>query len=233
MMIETRALALGVALSALAGCANGPLSPLPSGAQAYEVIPVAAEQQAEEQLIRAGDRLSVRVFGEPELTSDQYRVDAVGNLQVPLAGELIAAGQTPGQLRQEITRRLATRYIRDPQVSVAVLESMRAQFAVEGEVEQPGIFDASPTSTLLSALAQARSPTETARLDEVLVFRVVEGQRMGARFDLRDIRAGRSPDPRILAGDTIVVGYSSVKGAFRDFLEAAPALSLLSLFRGF
>lgn len=228
--MASRAIAALVALCALAGCANGPPSPLPGGAQAYEVIPVTGQPQTEEQLIRAGDRLSLRVFGEPELTSDQYRVDAVGYLQVPLAGELIAAGQTPAELRREITRRLAARYIRDPQVSVAVLESTRTQFAVEGEVEQPGIYDASASTTLLSALAQARSPTNTARLDEILVFRVVQGQRMGARFDLAAIRAGRSPDPQILAGDTIVVGFSSAKGAFRDFLQAAPVLSLFTLF---
>lgn len=85
-------------------------------------------------------------------------------------------------------------------------------------------------ATLLEALARAQSPTDTARLDQVVVFRTVAGQRMGAVFDLRRIRVGLDADPRILGGDTVVVGFSQVKGLFRDFLSAAP---LLAVFRPF
>jgi polysaccharide export outer membrane protein len=49
---------------------------------------------------------------------------------------------------------------------------------------------------------------------------------MGAVFDLRRIRRGFDPDPLILGGDTVVVGYSELKGAFRDFLSAAPAIAV-------
>jgi polysaccharide export outer membrane protein len=62
------------------------------------------------------------------------------------------------------------------------------------------------------------------------VFRVIDGHRTGAVFDLNSIRAGREPDPELIGGDVVVVGFSSVKGAFRDFLTAAP---LLSVFRPF
>jgi polysaccharide export outer membrane protein len=217
-------------LLALGACAEKRLSPLPSGEQAYATIPEFSRSETEAQRLRPGDRLAIRVFGEPELTSEQYRVDAAGFLQVPLIGEMIAAGLTPEELRRELTRRLGARFIRDPQVSVAVAESTKTRFAVEGHVEQPGVYEADSTTTLLSALAQARSPNKTARLDEIVVFRMINGQRAGARFDLRDIRAGISPDPQILPGDTIVVGYSQVKGAFRDFLEAAPIISIFTLF---
>lgn len=215
---------------ALGACGDHRPSPLPVGQQAYATIPEFARSEAEAQKLRPGDRLAIRVFGEPELTSEQYRIDAAGYLQVPLVGEMIAAGLTPEELRRELTRRLGARFIRDPQVSVAVAESIKTRFAVEGQVEQPGVYDADNQTTLLSALAQARSPKKTAKLDEVLVFRIVNGQRMGARFDLRDIRAGTAADPQILPGDTIVVGYSEVKGAFRDFLEAAPIISIFTLF---
>lgn len=215
---------------ACGGCAASRSSALPANEQAYSVIPVVAQDEAAAQRIRAGDRLSVRVFGEPELSSDQYRVDAAGYFQMPLVGELIAAGQSPSELRAEIVRRLAGRFIRDPQVSVAVAEAAKSKYTVEGEVEDPGVFDAAPDSTLLTAIAQAKSPTNTARLDEVLVFRNVNGRRMGARFNLADVRSGRAADPQILAGDTIVVGFSAAKGAFRDFLQAAPLFSIFTFF---
>ena len=134
-------------------------------------------------------------------------------------------------MRDEIVRRLGARYIRNPQVAVVVLERVRTTFAVEGDVREPGVFTAVPGTTLLSAIAQAKSPTEVARLDEVMVFRVMNGQRMGARFNLADIRRGNAPDPQIIAGDTVVVGHSALRGAWREFLQAAPAFNLFYIFR--
>jgi polysaccharide export outer membrane protein len=214
----------------LAGCGKGTPSMLPVGQAAYDIIPVKSEGQGEE-IIRPGDKLSILVMGEPELTSENYYVDSTGYIQVPLAGEVTASGRLPAQLRDDLIRRLGSRFIRDPQVAVIIAERRKTTFAVEGAVEQPGIFDASSGTTLLSAIAQARSPNEVARLDEVMVFRMVNGTRMGARFNLNAIRKGVDPDPQILAGDTVVVGHSALKGAWREFLQAAPAFNLFYIFR--
>lgn len=215
-----------------AGCTDGGgPNRLPSGTAAYDTIPVRGDADAGSELIRTGDRLAIRVLGEPELTSDLYRVESTGFVQVPLAGEIIAEGRTPAELRDELVRRLGSRYIRDPQVAVIVVERRKTTFAVEGEVRDPGSFEIGPDSTLISALAQAKSPTNTAKLDEVMIFRMVNGNRMGARFNLADIRNGNAPDPQVLAGDTIVVGHSALKGAWREFLQAAPAFNLFYIFR--
>lgn len=220
------------ALLLAGGCSSGSRpGNLPSGAAAYEAIPVRAETGRQSETIRQGDRLAIRVLGEPELTSDLYRVDNTGYIQVPLAGEVIAEGRTPLELRDELIRRLGLRFIRDPQVAVIVVERRKSTFAVEGEVRDPGSFEAGPDTTLISALAQAKSPTNTAKLDQVMIFRTVNGQRMGARFNLVDIRNGAAPDPQVLAGDTVIVGYSSLKGAWREFLQAAPAFNLFYIFR--
>jgi len=227
---RTHGLLLACSL-ALSACAQQSRITLPHGASAYETIPVKAMEALINQQIRPGDRLAIRVFGEPELTRDDYLVDASGFVQVPLAGQVIAGGVSPEGLRAELVRRLGQRFIRDPQVSVLVTERARSTFAVEGEVREPGVYEADSSTTLLAALAQAKSPSKTAQLDEILVFRMIDGQRLGARFDLRDIRAGRAADPQIIGGDTIVVGYSPGKGAFQDFLAAAPLLNLFYIFR--
>lgn len=213
----------------LAGCAGKP-SPLPNGPQAYGVFPN-TEAWPDEDTLRAGDHLSIRVLGEPELTSDAYVVDASGSIQVPLAGQVPAAGRSSAQLRDELVKRLGERFIRDPQVAVIVTERRRTTFAVEGDVREPGVFEAIPGTSLLTAIAQAKSPTETASLDEVMIFRVVNNQRMGARFNVDDIRKGRAADPQILPGDTVVVGRSGLKSAWKQFLQAAPAFSLFYIFR--
>ncbi|MDP3906633.1 polysaccharide biosynthesis/export family protein [Novosphingobium sp.] len=204
---------------------------LPSGMSAYETIPVKAMDDLVAQSIRPGDTLSIRVFGEPELSKDDYVVDTSGFVQVPLAGQVIAGGASPEDLRIELARRLGARYIRDPQVSVTVSERAKSNFAVEGQVEEPGVYEADVSTTLLAAIARAKSPTRTAKLDEVLVFRNLDGRRMGARFDLNDVRAGRVPDPQIIGGDTVVVGYSGAKGFWRDVRETAPLLNLFYIFK--
>ncbi|MBS0473736.1 MAG: polysaccharide export protein [Proteobacteria bacterium] len=223
-------LALAALALATTGCASGKPNVLPAGEAAYATIPVHITADDEEDL-RIGDRLAIRVLGEPELTSDLYRIDGNGFVQVPLAGEIAAAGHTPSQLRDEIVRRLGARYIRNPQVAVIVTERLKTTFAVEGDVREPGVFEAMPNTSLLSAIAQAKSPTNVARLDEVMIFRSVNGQRMGGRFNLADIRKGRAADPQVIAGDTIVVGHSALKGAWREFLQAAPAFNLFYIFR--
>lgn len=204
---------------------------LPSGPAAYDVIPVKAMDEMVAQRIRAGDKLAISVFGEPELTRNDYIVDASGFVQVPLIGQIIATGVTPEELRAEIARRLGARFIRDPQVSVALTERAKARFAVEGQVEDPGVYEAEATTTLLAAIAQAGSPNRVAKNSEVMVFRVIDGRRMGARFDIDQIRTGKADDPQIIGGDTVVVGYSGSKGFWRDVRETAPLLNFFYLLR--
>lgn len=228
-----------LARAVLAGClgvlASQPLAArslsLPSGMVAYEVIPVKAMDEIVAQQIRANDKLAISVFGEPELTRDDYVVDGSGFLQVPLIGQIIAAGVSPEELRAEITRRLSDGFIREPYVSVVLTERAKARFAVEGQVEDPGVYEADASTTLLAAIAQAGSPNRVAKHSEVTVFRAISGQRLGARFDLDQIRAGLADDPQIIGGDTIVVGYSRSKGFWRDVRETAPLLNLFYLFR--
>lgn len=216
--------------SLLAGCASSGQSPLPVGPAAYETIPERASND-EGEVIQSGDRLAIRVFGEPDLSSEVSVVDASGYIQMPLLGEVIAAGQSPRSLSAELKRRLNARYIRNPDVTVMITDRPQATFTVEGDVTTPGVYPATSTSTLLSALAQAKSPTKTARTGDIIVLRRVNGQRTGGRFNLADIRRGRSPDPQILAGDTIVVTNSAGKSAWRDVLAALPLLNTFILLR--
>lgn len=222
---------VSAAVSMLGACASSGPSPLPMGAQAYDVIPEHAISAEQGEAIRAGDKLSIRVFGEPELSGDGYVVDSAGFIQVPLVGELIAAGQTSRELANELQRRLSARFVRDASVTVAIVDRPQSTFAVEGDVNSPGVFPAGANTTLLSALAQAKSPTKTAKTDDVMVFRSINGQRAGARFNLADIRRGRAADPQIVAGDTVVVVNSATKSAWRDVLAALPLLNTFVLFR--
>ena len=196
---------------------------LPHGAASYAVMPPPDPGQAS-AAYRIGplDVLKVTVFQEKDLSFDQIQVDASGNLAFPLIGTVHAAGDTALELSTEIARQLGKQYLVNPQVSVSVASSVSQNVTVEGDVNQPGVYAINGTETLLTALAQAQSPTDVAKLDQVVIFRNIDGKRAGAVFDVSAIREGRVPDPQVLGGDVIVVGFDQVKGVFRDLFKTAP-----------
>lgn len=224
-------LVLLLAGASLGACQKTVESRLPAGGDAYAAIAVPAEvARPTRYVLRPGDRLKLDVFREEAFSAEKLLVDATGNVTVPVLGTIHAEGLTPDALAADIRGRLASTYLRDPRVSVMVETPALSTVSVEGEVEQPGVYEIGPGYTLLSALALARSPTDNAKLDEVLVFRVVDGQRMGGRFDVAEIRAGASADPIILPGDVVVVGYSRTRGVFQDFLKTVPLFNVFAYY---
>lgn len=224
--------ALLIPLLSLAGaCVSHPSPDLPVGAKAYDAIPApAADLPAQNYLIGPLDVMDVTVFQEPDLTVRDIQVDAGGNVLLPLVGEIRASGQTTTEFAHQLERKLGERYLVNPQVSVVVSSSASQHVTVEGSVTEPGVFQIRGRTTLLDALALAKGPTRVAKLDQVIVFREIGGKRNGAVFDVPAIRAGRAPDPEIIGDDTVVVGLSNVKAAWRDFLTTVP---LIAIFRPF
>lgn len=194
-------------------------SELPTGQQAYQIVPVEAAPVGEQDyLIGPLDRVTVIVFKEPDLSVQDVPVDSAGKLALPLLGTVSANGKTAETLAAELRQGLKT-YIKNPFVSVSV-NSITQKVVVEGSVNQPGVFDIRGNSSLIEALAMARSPTDLADLDQVFVFRRVGGKMQGARFNLRRIRTGLDPDPAIIAGDRIVVGLDAVASAWREYISS-------------
>lgn len=217
---------IGAPLIALAACHS--VSPTVAYGPAAIATTGVANPQLMPGVYRIGpaDELKVDVLYEPELSLEPTRVDTNGDIQVALIGRVHAAGKTAAELSTEIQQRLGARYLRDPRVVVGITDYARQNVTVEGDVETPGVYRVQGTSSLLQALALAHGPKRTAKLDEVIVYRIANGQHVAARFDLRRIRYGYEPDPLILGGDTVVVGYSELKGALQSFVRTAPALGV-------
>ena len=227
---SARARIFGMALCviALAGCQSASSTSLPAGQAGYNVMASAPAPNGEGvNQLRAGDVISVRVFGEDDLSSETVTIDAAGAITLPLIGEIVATGLSSRELATRIETAYASKYLRDPRVVVGLLQTAANMITVEGEVEQPGSYPHGEGSTLLVALAQAQSPTDIAALDEVVVFRTVEGQRYGGMFDVNAIRAGRMPDLALQPGDLIVVGRSGGRAALRALFRSTPLLGVL------
>lgn len=216
-----------VALLALAGCTR---STLPRHAAAYDVIPAAAPT-GQEYVLGPSDVVSIAVLNEPDLSLKDVQVTTGGNIAMPLIGSVRASGRTPDGLAHEIARRLDARYLRRPDVSVNLTTAVSQKVTVEGSVNKPGIFPIQGRTTLLGAVAMAEGTTRVSELGEVVILRTIDGKPMAALFDVGMIRRGELPDPELKGGDTVVVGFSFLKAAWRDLLSTAPLVAIFRAYR--
>ncbi|MBS1834061.1 MAG: polysaccharide export protein [Acidobacteria bacterium] len=175
-------------------------------------------------LIGPFDKLEIDVFGVEELSKKEVQTDASGRISFPFAGTIEASGKTPAEVSKMIQLRLA-RYIRDPQVTVNLKETVSQVITVDGAVREPGLYPVVGKMTLLRAIATAKGMTDIARDQNVIVFRTVNGNKLAALFNLKAIRRGNYPDPEVYANDVVVVDESTAKKIFKDVLQVAPTLA--------
>lgn len=174
------------------------------------------------------DRLEVSVFREPELSAVDVPVDESGRVVLPLVGGLSAAGKTTEALAEEIEGKLR-HYLRDPKVSVLVKQAASKRITVAGAVTEPGVFPVEGRTTLLQAVSLAKGPSQVARLDQALIFRTQNGKSTAARFNLGAIAKGDAPDPEVLPGDTVAIGSSRMKTAWRDVMMTMRTFNIFSI----
>ena len=157
-------------------------------------------------VIGANDVLAVNVWKEPDVTRS-VPVRSDGKISLPLAGELQAAGQTPRQLEQEITKRLQS-YISDPEVTVMVTESKSQRVNILGMVARPGTYLLSGSTTVLDAIAMAGGFKDFAKKKSIYVLRAsADGTQTRIPFNYKDVIKGTNPEQnvKLVPGDTLVV----------------------------
>jgi polysaccharide export outer membrane protein len=124
-------------------------------------LPAYAAESGVSQAYRlgAGDEISIRVYGEPDMDV-KTRLGDQGVINYPFLGELKVSGLTVGELEQLITRGLKGAYLVDPAVTVDIAEYR--PFFVNGDVARPGAIPYQPGVTLRKAIAMAGGFTERA-----------------------------------------------------------------------
>lgn len=115
-----------------------------------------------------GDKLRVTIYGEADL-SGEFIVDGAGQVQLPLVGQVSAAGLTVHQFVGEVTVALQNGYLKDPKVSVEVLNYR--PFYIMGEVNKPGEYPYENGLNALGAIALAGGFTYRADDHDVYVRR--------------------------------------------------------------
>jgi polysaccharide biosynthesis/export protein len=157
-------------------------------------------------IIGEADVLDIDVWKEKEI-SRQIPVRPDGKISLPLIGEIQAAGLTPLQLQDNITKDLKT-YIDNPEVTVIVDSPLSHQFNIVGQVARPGSYPLTESMTVLDAIAEAGGFRDFAKKSKVYVLRPVQGGiRVRIPFDYKKVIRGSNLQENVplKPGDTIVV----------------------------
>ncbi len=118
--------------------------------------------------VGAGDRLTIRVAGETDLTAD-YLVDGSGDISMPYIQTVHIGGLSTSQIEHMITTRLRNGFLRDPKVSVQA--TALRPFYILGEVTASGSFPYQQGITIQSAIAIAGGYGPRADQGAVLITR--------------------------------------------------------------
>jgi polysaccharide export outer membrane protein len=148
----------------LAGCAATPPA---TGSAA----PSAAVETAE-YIIGPGDRLSIFVYDNPQLTVE-LPVRPDGRISVPLVPDVGAAGKTSAELAQVLTERLKT-YVKDPVVTVMVRDFVgpfNRQIRVIGEAADPLAIAYREHMTVLDVMIMTKGLTRFAAGNRAVIVR--------------------------------------------------------------
>ena len=157
-----------------------------------------------EYLIGASDLLEIKVFQADEL-SRSVRVDARGNISLPLLGSIRVAGLTPAMVERRLADLLGKNLLQNPQVTVFVKEFTAQRVTVEGEVNKPGVFPIKGQVTVLQAIAMAEGLGEFAAPESVVLFRKQGNAARPFSINLSAIRNGLESDHYVQNDDRIVI----------------------------
>lgn len=177
------------------------------------------------------DEIAVRVRLEPDYSLERAKISPDGRVFHPLLGDVVAGGLTVEQLTKKLNQDLL-RYIKQPEVSVQLLEAKSAKVGVLGEVGRPGILPMSGPMTVLDAITQAGGFSRLGSRSNVSLVRQSQtGKYQTLSVDMKKLLAGKADAEENLPlqpGDTVIV-----HGNFLKKLEYVTALTGFTQFLTF
>jgi polysaccharide export outer membrane protein len=215
-MTRTRHIAAALLVAAV-GAAS-----LPAAAQA-PAAPAAAPA-ANEYRLGSGDVIRISVYQNPDLTLET-RVTEAGVISFPLLGGVRLGGKSVTEAEKLIADGLRTgNFVKQPQVTIVVMQVRGNQASVLGQVNRPGRFPievADMRLTDLLAMAGGVSPNGA---DMLVVTGTRNGQPFRTVVDLPGLFAagGRDKDMLVLNGDTVWVERQPVVYIYGEVQRPGP-----------
>ena len=207
-----RAAATGLACAAALtlALAAGPAaaqSGAPSAAPSAAPAAPARSAALLEYRLGAGDVLRVLVYQNPDL-SLETRITESGLVSYPLLGAIRLGGLTVTEAERAIADGLRNgNFVRQPQVTIALLQVRGHQASVLGYVNRPGRYPLESADTRLSELLAIAGGTSLNGADVVVLSGMREGKPYRVEIDVPALfaRGSRGDDPIVINGDTIWV----------------------------
>ena len=139
-----------------------------------------------------------------------YLVNTDGNIQIPILGNIKAAGLTKKQLKADITNSIIDKKLLiDP---IVTIRHLNYEVTVIGEVSRPTVINVpNEKISLLKALGIAGDITVFGKKDNVMLIREVEGKRRVKRIDLNSNNFLSSPYYYLQPNDIIYVEANKYK----------------------
>jgi protein involved in polysaccharide export with SLBB domain len=158
------------------------------------VVPIEGPED-ENYKLGSGDKIKLVVYGEDDL-GGEYLVDGAGQVQLPLLGQVPAAGLTIHQFVTSVTNLFVSEgYLKRPRVSVEV-ENYRP-FYIIGEVKTPGQYPYISGMNALNAIALAGGYTY--RADDTVIYVRHNGS-------TNEVKAPADQNTKVGPGDIVRVG---------------------------
>lgn len=177
------------------------------------------EKSKSNYLIGPGDKIEISVWNHPDMTKIMS-VRPDGWINYPLAGEISAAGNKPDKLSKNLEQKLS-RYIKNPQVSVIVLDYKSKKIMILGEVKKPGLYQFEGGLTVFNALGLAGGYNKHAELKSILVVRNASSKK--PKFYLaslyKTIHDETGANDVLLQPDDIVYVPQNFIGNLGDFMD--------------
>ncbi len=161
----------------------------------------------QEYRLGAGDVLRINVYQNPDLTLEA-RLTESGFISYPLLGAVQLGGLTIAAAEKRIADGLRSgNFVRQPQVSLVLMQVRGHQASVLGQVNRPGRFALEQADTRLTDLLALAGGATTTAADVVVVSGVRNGQPFNQRVDLPMLfRPGSgAPDLIMQNGDVVWV----------------------------
>jgi polysaccharide export outer membrane protein len=166
--------------------------------------PQAVSQGGPEYRIGPEDSLRISVWENRDLTLDLV-VRPDGKISMPLIQDVLAEGQTATELANTIHQRLLT-FVKEPQVSVIVLQVNAPKYFVMGNVTRPGPYLLRSETSVLQALSLAGGFTQFASPRSIKLIRNKAGKQEVQKVNYYNIiDEGGEGNYILQSGDTIVV----------------------------
>jgi polysaccharide export outer membrane protein len=155
--------------------------------------------------LRAGDVFELHLAGMPQDLAAEfayaYTVAQDGTVNVPMIGEMKAAGLTSSQLERAIQAKfVADKVFTHPTVLISVAQAARVVYFTGG-LRTPGHVTWTPDLTLSRGVGECGGVSDFSH-DGI---RVIRDGKVAGTFKLKEIAKNPGLDPKLMPGDQVIV----------------------------